>query len=125
MLSALLAAGQADAQTRLTPEAFLDRAVGNALTMETLFGGQTVGVEHFLSRSQTVWARSDGSCTRGQVTLRDELICFTYDDQPAVDHCWTPFLFEGDLVVRGTRGALQRVSEMSDVPVVCTDVPVS
>tara|TARA_R110002110_G_scaffold48959_9_gene145520 strand:+ start:274 stop:675 length:402 start_codon:yes stop_codon:yes gene_type:complete len=113
------------AQSQITPDAFMDRAVGRTLTFESVRDGRTVGVEQFLSRRQTVWTRRDGSCTYGQVTLTDDMVCFTYEDQWNVEHCWFPHEQDGTLIVKSLRGSVQRVSRITDLPVVCYDAPVS
>lgn len=118
-------AGGAAAQTALTPEAFMDRAEGRTLTFESAATGRVVGIEQFLSRRQTVWAREDGSCTYGQVTLTEETICFRYEDNWGEAYCWVPYDDQGTLVVRSPRGAVQRVSRITDLPVLCEDRPMS
>jgi hypothetical protein len=113
------------AQTPISPEEFIDRAEGRTLTFENIEDGRVVGVEQFLSRQQTVWTRRDGSCTYGRVTLTEQTVCFTYEDQWDVDHCWFPYDRDGTLIVQSLRGSLQQVSRITDLPVVCYDAPLS
>lgn len=120
-----LSASAGAGQTRITPEEFIDRALGNTLTFESVRDGRVVGIEEFLSRRQTVWARRDGSCTYGHVTLTEEQVCFRYEDQWDVDHCWFPHDRDGTLIMQSLRGSLQQVSRITDLPVACNDAPLS
>jgi hypothetical protein len=115
----------ASAQTQITPEQFIDQAEGRTLTFLNFRTNNLVGVEEFITRDRTVWARDDGSCTYGRIELSETLICFHYEDMPGQAHCWMPYVHEGELLVISTSRDIQRVSEVSDDPVVCTDVPVS
>ena len=123
---AIAAALPAAAQETLTPEAFLDRADGRTLTFVSTPGGRLVGVEQFLSRSRSVYARADGSCAFGQVTVEGPEICFRYDDDPGRAHCWWPFSQDGELHVRFADAGsdeVQRVARIGDGPVQCTNAP--
>ncbi len=113
------------AQTRITPEQFMDRAAGRTLTFENMLDGRLVGVEEFLSRRQTVWARRDGSCTYGHVTLTEDQVCFRYEDQEHISHCWYPHDRNGTLVMQSLRGSVQEVTRITDLPVACQDAPLS
>ncbi|APE42998.1 hypothetical protein BOO69_05865 [Sulfitobacter alexandrii] len=121
----LLLCGPVSAQTQLSPEEFMDHAAGRTLTFESLGTGRLVGIEEFLSRQRTVWARSDGSCTYGEVTLTDSQVCFRYEDQWGVNHCWTPYEVDGTIIVVSPGGSRQRVSRITDQPVACYDPPMS
>jgi hypothetical protein len=116
----------AAAQERIAPEAFLDAADGRTLTFRTYPTGELVGIEEFLSRTRTVWARADRSCAYGRVEVRDERLCFLYDDEPGVEHCWVTLRRDTTLYVLmpGT-GEVQRVSDITDKPVACTNAPLS
>lgn len=125
LVAALLGA-PASAQESLTPEAFLDRATGRTLTFVSTPEGRLVGVEQFLSRSRSVYARADGSCAYGTVTVEGPELCFRYEDDPGRAHCWWPFTRGGELHVRIADTAsdeVQRVSRIGDGPVLCTDAP--
>ena len=128
-LVALLAAPAAQpaaAQEMLTPDQFLDRANGRTLTFVDAPSGVLVGVEQFLSRSRSVYARADGTCAYGTVTVEGPELCFRYDDDPGRLHCWWPFEAEGTMHVRLAEpdtGEVQRVDGVSDNPVMCRPQP--
>tara|TARA_R110002049_G_scaffold23781_7_gene84852 strand:+ start:66383 stop:66772 length:390 start_codon:yes stop_codon:yes gene_type:complete len=121
----LLVAAPVAAQTILTPDEFLDRAEGRTLTFESFPGGGLVGVEQFLSRSRTRWVHADGHCTTGQMEKRPPFLCFIYSDDPSREHCWVPYDHPEGLLVRSPEGDTQRVTEISDIPLVCGDPPMS
>ncbi len=116
----------ATAQTQISPEVFLDQAVGNTLTFNDSQDGHVVGVEKFLRRDQSVWAPDDGFCSYGVIKIRGPLICFLYEDYPDPDNCWMPFMDErGLLVVSRSSFQVQRITAIDDTPVVCEDAPIS
>lgn len=118
----------AAAQERLTPTEFLDFVAPRTATFVTFPGGRLVGIEQFLSRDRTVWARANGTCAFGQITTDETQICFEYDDDvPGVRHCWVPYLQDARLLVvsASTPGSMQEVTEISDTPVTCTEMPLS
>ncbi|QFT60439.1 hypothetical protein FIU94_16535 [Sulfitobacter sp. THAF37] len=125
LLFCVTVSGAAHAQEQLTPDAFLDRAEGRTLTFKSAGTGRVVGIEEFLSRHQTKWAREDGSCTYGQVTVDGETICFQYEDNWGELHCWVPYDNAGTLMVRSPDGAIQHVTRITDLPVLCQDKPMS
>lgn len=112
----LLLALPAAAQERpLSPEAFLDAVEGLIVRFETADDGALVGVERFVDRDRSVWTRPDGRCALGAVDVRGEQLCFVYEDEPGVEHCWWPFEDGGDLFVRSTRtGEVQRIGGLSE-----------
>ncbi|WP_299045331.1 hypothetical protein [uncultured Tateyamaria sp.] len=123
-----LCAAPAAAQDRLTPEQFLDLVAQRTASFSTFPDRQPVGTEQFLSRTRTVWARANGTCAYGTVTVTEGQVCFDYDDDPpGVRHCWVPFLRDARLFVASTDdlGEVQEVVEISDDPVGCTQVPIS
>lgn len=125
---ALLCAAPVFAQERLTPEQFLDLVTERTASFSTFPDRFPVGTEQFLSRDQTVWARADGTCAYGRVTMENGQVCFDYDDDPpGVRHCWVPFLRDARLFVASTDdlGEVQEVVEINDDPVACTQVPIS
>lgn len=121
----MLWAGVAQAQTKISPEQFIDQAQGNTLTFLSFRNNTLVGVEQFLSRDRTVWTRDNGTCTYGRIELTEGMVCFHYEDMPGQAHCWQPYVHEGELLVISTGGDIQRVSDISKEPVICRDVPVS
>lgn len=120
----LLCAGSAGAQTQITPNDFLDRAVGRTLTFSYPDGGH-VGVEQFLGRTRSLWKRPGRACTYGRIELREGRICFIYDDFPDVDNCWTPFTDGDRLFVVSVGGSTQEITRIASTPIQCGDVPVS
>lgn len=123
-----LLAVPAAAQDRLTPEQFLDLVNQRTASFATFPDRLPVGTEQFLSRTRTVWARADGTCAYGLVTVENGQVCFDYDDDlPGVRHCWVPFLRDARLFVASTDdlGEVQEVVEIGDDPVACTQAPIS
>lgn len=124
----LFTAVPAVAQDRLTPEQFLDLVANRTASFATFPDRQPVGIEQFLSRDRTVWARANGTCAFGLVTAENGQVCFDYDDDPpGVLHCWVPFLRDARLFVASTDdlGEVQEVVDISDEPVACTQAPTS
>ena len=115
----------AAAQEQITPDAFIDRAVGNTLTFAHSPGGGIVGVEQFLNRSRTVWATPEGTCTYGRLEIRETLLCFIYNDLPNPEHCWVPYTHDDGLVVVSQDGSIQRVTRMTKNPVICENEAIS
>lgn len=122
---AVLAAVPALAQGQISPDGFLDRATGNTLTFELYPNGGVVGVEQFLSRSRTVWATPEGTCTYGKIELRGNQICFIYEDLPNPEHCWVAYDLEGRLVVVNSPTSIQQVTRITREPVICEDAAIS
>ncbi len=120
-----LSAASASAQEPLSPDAFLDLAVGRTLTFSSL-ADDVVGVEQFLRRDLSVWAGQDGRCTYGRIDIRGPLLCFLYEDAPDPGNCWIPFSDAGRLLVM-SNGSLeiQRISDIGDDPVTCQGSPLS
>lgn len=121
-----LAATPLAAQEQIAPDDFLDLAVGRTLTFRSVATGDVVGIEQFLRRDLSVWAGRDGRCTYGRIDIRGPLLCFVYEDFPDPDNCWTTYNDEGTLlVVSQTTLQTQRISDVSDDPVLCEGAPVS
>ncbi len=115
----------ATAQERLTPDQFLDLAEGKTLTFQTYPGGMLVGVEQFLSREQSRWARADGSCVIGEIFIDGPALCFAYPDDPR-DHCWWPLKVDDRLFVRFAdldAPSTQEIIKITERPVICEEVP--
>lgn len=114
------------AQEQITPDAFLDLALGRTLSFSSVRTGTLVGVEQFLRRDLSVWADETGRCTYGRIELRGPLICFLYEDAPDPNNCWTTFLDEGTLLVMAQgSGEVQQISDLTDEPVICEGNPTS
>ncbi len=126
MLLTALLAGPGLAQELVDPNVFLDAADGNTLTFRADPNGELVGVEQFLSRSRTVWARANGSCSYGKVWVAEDRVCFRYEDRPDQDFCWLTLLDDGDFVVAMPEAAdVQRITRITQEPVSCVDAPLS
>ena len=124
-VAVLLMTGPAWAEDQISPDLFLDQAVGNTLTFRGFANNSFVGVEQFLRRDLSVWATANGRCTYGKIEIRGPLICFIYDDNPDPNNCWTPFVQDGDLVVVGVGGDVQRITEIERRDVNCEGAPIS
>lgn len=117
----VLCAAPAWAQEQITADAFLDRLAGRTATFVMMGTDELVGIEQFLRRDRTVWARSDGTCAYGTITVDGPLVCFAYDDEPSGrKHCWFPFERDGTLLVLDDEGdEVQEISRITDTPVFC------
>lgn len=124
-ISLAVCAAPASAQEQLTPDEFIDRAVGNTLTFDQFDDGSRVGIEQFLTRARSVWTRWDGTCTYGDITVEGAYVCFRYDDDPGVRHCWVPYDLDGRLIVRSVEGQVQEITRISKAPVICSNAPLS
>lgn len=123
---AALLASSAVAQEQLTPDGFLDLAHGRTLSFTNIQSGNLVGVEQFLRRDLSVWADETGRCTYGRIEQRGPLLCFLYEDAPDPGNCWIPFMDEGTLLVLSERTReVQRISDISEKPVICEGAPTS
>ncbi|KIN71737.1 hypothetical protein [Sulfitobacter guttiformis] len=110
----------------MTPQDFLDLAVNRTLSFTSVGSENLVGVEQFLRHDLSVWADETGRCTYGRIELRGPHLCFLYEDAPDPNNCWIPFMDDGTLLVmsQGSR-EVQRISDISDKPVICEGAPVS
>lgn len=123
---ALLIALPASAQEQITPDGFLDLALKRTLSFSSVRSGRLVGVEQFLRRDLSVWADDTGRCTYGRIEIRGPLLCFLYEDAPDPGNCWIPFMDEGTLLVMAQRSnEVQRISDISEKPVICEGAPTS
>lgn len=131
LLTALLAitGWQADAQTRMAPDDFLDIAVGHTLTFQHIASGKIVGTEQFINRTLNVWKQSGRTCIYGKITIDDGKICFDYE---SLDHpppnCWWVFQDNDKFYVRkaeGMGGEIQEIINMSTSRVDCPQAPIS
>ncbi len=104
------------AQTRITPEAFLEAVQGKTVKFHLYPDGDLVGTEEFLSPTLSVWRMEGRGCVYGQITTPDGQICFLYDDDPdGVPVCWWPFLHEGRLLVRLTTFSYTEIQEVRSI----------
>jgi hypothetical protein len=125
LLACFIAPGAA-AQDQMSPDNFLDLALGRTLSFSSVLSGSLVGVEQFIRRDLSVWADETGRCTYGRIEQRGPLLCFLYEDAPDPDNCWIPFSDEGTLLVMAQRtGEVQRISDISETPVICEGAPTS
>lgn len=116
----------AKAQDRITPDEFLDIAVGKTLTFEVPGIGIEVGREEFIDRNTSLWVQPDGRCVIGHITVEGPALCFSYEDQPENKQCWWPFRSEGRLMVRFARlfdADTQEVTKISNTLLSCLDRP--
>jgi len=113
------------AQDQISPDVFLDQALGKTLTFRSYDGNNLVGEEQFLRRDLSVWTAANGRCTYGKIEIRGPLICFIYEDNPNPDNCWTTHVQDGDLIVLGVGGDLQRVTAIESRDISCQGAPLS
>lgn len=126
LIFALLLGAPVAAQEQLSPDGFLDLAHGRTLSFSNTRTGNLVGVEQFLRRDLSVWADETGRCTYGRIEKRGPLLCFLYEDAPDPNNCWIPFMDDGTLLVLSERTReVQRISDISDDPVICEGAPSS
>ncbi|MDB2407577.1 hypothetical protein N9W17_03485 [Jannaschia sp.] len=122
ILVLLLALPASAQEVPLTPDQLLDRLEGGTASFTTEPGGNPVGIEYFPSRTRSFWQRTGGQCTNGEVTVSADQICFRYENQPDIVHCWTAFTERGSLFVRSIgSGQVQRVSPVAGLPFDCVD----
>ena len=98
---ALAAPALAEDPSPLTAEEF--DALTRGQVMDTWSGGTVYGVEKFLPGGKSIWEDERG-CMYGTWKQVGELICFTYEDDPANPDCWTYFdAGDGVLVLHDPR----------------------
>ena len=126
VVAALTAAPVSAAEQAMTPDAFLDAVAGLTVRFELVPGDALVGVERFVDRYRSVWTRPDGRCALGDVIVRGDKLCFVYDDEPGVEHCWWPHKRAGELRVRSTTsGEVQRIAGRKERLLGCEGEPTS
>ena len=120
-------ASTAQAQERISPEVFLDAAVGKTLEFRIFPSGEYVGTEEFLRRELSVWRQENEDCVYGAISIVNEQICFLYDDD--VDGqatCWSTFS-DGETfyVATGDQDGIevQVVTSISDETLSCPIKP--
>ena len=117
------------AQTRITPEAFLDAVQGKTVKFHDYPSGELVGTEEFLSPNLSVWRMEGRGCVYGQITTPNGQICFLYDDDPdGLPVCWWPFLHNDRLMVRLATFAYSEIQEVLSITedgLNCPSVPIS
>lgn len=113
------------AQEQITPDQFLDLAVGKTLTFRGYRSGALVGEEEFLRRDLSVWTDPAGRCTYGVIEIRGPQICFLYEDDPDPDNCWLIFRNEEELLVMSDNLEVQQITRVRDVSLNCEAAPLS
>lgn len=103
------------AQDQITPDEFLDRAVGNTLSFYAVPSGRLVGIEEFLRRDLSVWRPRGGDCTYGRITVENGQLCFLYEELSDQPVCWYTFDMEGTLMVRLAQLSELDVQEVRDI----------
>ncbi|MBM2577378.1 hypothetical protein JQC91_13800 [Jannaschia sp. Os4] len=117
LVLALCLAAPAAAQDRLSPEEFLDFALGQTLTFSVPETGDVVGVEWFARRDLSLWSRAPDHCVDGTVWVEGATVCFAYPDRPGEEFCWWPMRVDGDLHVMSTTDfEMQRVTVAEGPP---------
>ena len=117
------------AQTRISPDAFLDAVIGKTVEFYNFPRGDLVGTEEFLNRSWSVWRMEGRGCVYGQITTPNGQICFLYDgDEDGVPVCWWPYLHEDRLMVRLAtfeRSVIQEAQSITEDGLNCPSAPTS
>ncbi|MCL6285390.1 hypothetical protein M3P21_17820 [Ruegeria sp. 2012CJ41-6] len=128
-LGAIVMMSPASAQTRITPEAFLDAATGKTLSFYEIETGELVGVEQFLNRSLSVWKEPGQPCVYGKITTPEGRICFEYDNRPERPPvCWWPFARGDRFMVRldvFLNAEIQEVRSITNEGIACPNAPTS
>ncbi len=129
VLGMALLATPAEPQTLITPDDFLEAAVGKTLSFHEMSSGELVGKEQFLNRSLSVWKRPGEQCVYGQISTRHGQICFLYDnDVDGLPVCWWPFLNGDQLMVRSSiliGAETQEVRSITTETISCPNAPLS
>ena len=119
-------ASPSNAQELISPDAFLDIAVGKTLTFNRFGSGELVGTEEFLSRELSVWRWATGECVYGKIAVEGNQLCFYYEGDPMAPDCWWPFRDEDRLLVRFANlsiGSIQEVTSITDDTLNCPTLP--
>jgi hypothetical protein len=80
--------------------------------------GTPFGVEDYGADRSVTWSAAPGLCQTGRWFSRGELICFTYDTDPA-PKCWTVTRTERGLRAQSTTGTVLFEATEARVPLVC------
>lgn len=116
----------ANAQQQITPDLFLDHAVGKTLTFSHRRTSAEIGKEQFLRGDLSVWVERSGRCTYGKIVVKGPLLCFSYDDDPRDDNCWMPFMKDEQLlVISRSTFQVQKITQITTEDLGCADQPVS
>ena len=84
-----LLASSAAAETPMTGEEFDAYVTGKSIQWRT-DANPSYGIERYLPGRQVVWSPRPGFCVEGEWFVRDDAICFTYDNDPGPE-CWHIF----------------------------------
>jgi hypothetical protein len=124
-LLGLIVASPAFGQERITPDAFLDTAVGKTLTFEMFGTGRVVGREEFLNRKLSVWREEGDTCVYGRITIEKDQLCFYYDHRgPEDPACWWTFRDEDRLLVLFAGDGEREIQEVTRIDESGLDCPV-
>lgn len=117
----------AQAQTRISPEAFLDRVMGKTVKFYDYSSDHLVGLEQFLSPTTSVWQEWNEPCVYGEISIEGGQLCFLYRELRPDPVCWWPFEMEDRLYVRlaSPQTQIQEVRDITPDPLACHSAPVS
>ena len=82
-----------DAQQTMSAAAFEAFTRGRTLTY--FIDGEPYGIEAYLPGRQVIWRLIGADCQYGEWFGRGADICFVYDDDPEVEHCFA-YVADGD-----------------------------
>ena len=91
----LLLTTQANAQNKMTGEAFDAHVTGRTITFRT-DTNPAYGIEAYLPGRRVMWSAFDGTCMYGTWYESEGNICFIYDDDPE-PKCWATYRQKGTM----------------------------
>ena len=81
-------AGPARAEGPITTAEAFDAATRGRTFFYTS-DGQPYGAEQYLPDHKVIWAFTGDDCLKGEWFANAGAICFTYEDRPGINQCWT------------------------------------
>ena len=87
ILTSMLVATPALAQTPLTADEFEARVTGKTIHFSQ--AGERAGSEQYFEGRSVRWQFPDGTCEDGTWYQAGSSICFSYDSAPDMPQCWT------------------------------------
>lgn len=94
---------------------------GNTLTY--MEGGQSYGVEQYLSNHQVTWSFKNDDCKKGYwYEPEPTMICFVYEDTPGGPQCWNFFKTDSGIRARfisDPMGLELYEAQISRAPLIC------
>lgn len=101
----------------LTGEAFGQEVEGWTLDFDS--GGVPAGREQYFPGGTVLWENGAGQCLHGRWLAIDELICFSYEDDPDDLRCWDVLRSEEGVIAVSPEGSALRESRRSQENLTC------